>query len=148
MPDGVYVNYPDEADLASLNIEEAFNASTDPLTICLAVPKWDRSKPNTIELDSRDDWRTGKIYRVAELNSADENTGKNEQPVQIRKINARLQLSTADRTNLDLLPILKVDRGRTADNAAVPRPDADFIPALMVAKAHGVLMEKCVMSST
>jgi len=142
MPGGVYVNYPDEADLASLNIEEAFNASTDPLTICLAVPKWDAARPNTIDLESPDDWRTGKIYRVAEVERADENTGKNEQPVQIRKINARLQLSTTERTDLDVVPILKVDRGMTADNAAVPRPDPEFIPPLMVAQAHAPLMEK------
>lgn len=131
MPSGVIVDVPNGADLPPLDIEEAFNASTAPFVVSLGVPLFYAGRANTIELGENADWRTKKVYRVAETEQADENTGDNKQPVLVRRVNARLMLDRDDRTDMDVLPLLRIRRDASQD-AGVPRVDPEYVPACMV----------------
>jgi type VI secretion system protein ImpJ len=140
-PAGIFVSFPENCELPSLNIEEAFSTATEPLTICLAVPLWQSARANAIDFGGREDYRTARIFRVAEINCLDENNGKNEQPIHVRKINARLQFNTDEMTDLDVLPLLKVSPNPTNEGGLSPRRDSDYIPPCLLSSGHPALQE-------
>src|SRR3954466_11238425 len=74
MPSGLEVSVPDNAELPALDIKHPFTAGSGSFTISLGVPLWYPGRANTIETNNKDDWRTKRIYKVAESALADENT--------------------------------------------------------------------------
>ena len=50
------------------------------------------------------------LYRTAETELPDENTGENPQPMQVRRLNARLMLEDEDTSDMEVLPLLRVVR--------------------------------------
>ncbi|MCC5787631.1 MAG: type VI secretion system baseplate subunit TssK [Phycisphaerales bacterium] len=141
MPSGVVLDYPNAADLPALDIEEEFNASTRPFTVSLGVPLHYPGRANAIELGENADWRTKRMYRVFERDEADENTGENAQPVMYRKLNARLMLDRDDRTDMEVLPLLRVAHA-TGEDSGVPRMDPEFVPACLVLEGSGRLRQE------
>ncbi|MGA7902068.1 MAG: type VI secretion system baseplate subunit TssK, partial [Terrimicrobiaceae bacterium] len=77
MPSGVEVNFPAEAELPSIDIKQSFATSGGMLDISLAVPIWFEARANTVESGSATDARAKVLYRVHEVECADENTGEN-----------------------------------------------------------------------
>jgi len=140
MPSGLVVDFPDSADLPALNIKNAFEASSNPFQILLGVPLWYASRGNTIERGEQADWRIKRLYRVEEIDWTDENTGENPQPVLLRKVNARLLLSDDDRTDLEVLPLLRIAHA-TGEESGLPRQDPGYVPPCMVLAASPVLRE-------
>lgn len=140
MPSGLDVNVPDNADLPALNIKETFQASSGSFAIHLGVPLWQASRGNTIQRGSDDEWRVKRLYRVAEVERPDENTGENPQPVLVRRINARLLLDRDDHSDMEVLPLLRIGRG-TGEESDLPRQDPDFIPACLVLEGSTVLRD-------
>ena len=51
------------------------------LNISLAVPIWFEARANTVESGSATDARAKVLYRVHEVDCADENTGENSRPL-------------------------------------------------------------------
>src|SRR6187551_2919391 len=51
MPSGLEVNYPDNAELPSLDIAQSFAKGSGTFTICLAVPLWQTARANTVSQD-------------------------------------------------------------------------------------------------
>lgn len=153
MPSGVEVNFPDAAELPPLDIKPIFKASSQPFGVSLGVPNWSMTGGNTIELGAAagsaskgglsDDVRAKmkRIFAVSELPRPDENTGENPQPVLVRKINARLLLDQDDRTDLEVLPLLKIVHGVGGKDGDMPRMDAAFVPACMVLSAWPALRD-------
>ena len=140
MPSGQDVNYPESADLPALNIKEAFEASSGSLTVSLAVPLWYASRGNTIERGGRDDWRVKRLYRIAEMEHPDENTGENAQAVLVRRINARLVLESDDPSDLEVMPLLRVAHA-TGEEVGLPVQDTRFVPPCLVLSGSPVLRE-------
>lgn len=140
MPSGVVVDVPETTELPAINIQEVFAASTEPFYLYLAVPLWCPDRANTIERGSGQDARTKRIYVVDEIDRPDENTGENNQPVEIRRINARLILADEDRSDLDVLPILRIAHA-TGENVGLPRQDPAFVPPCLVLKGSRVLYD-------
>ncbi|MBX3364731.1 MAG: type VI secretion system baseplate subunit TssK [Phycisphaeraceae bacterium] len=140
MPSGLLVDVPESADLPALEIEQTFNSSARGFTVSLGVPLFYVSRANTIEAGSNADWRAKRMYRVAEIEQADENTGENPQPMQIRKVNARLMLDTDDRTDMEVLPLLRITRG-TGQESGLPRADPGFIPSCLVIDGNPTLRD-------
>lgn len=128
MPSGIEVSMPGNAQVPVLSIKERYKSSTDPITVSLAIPRWNAHRANSIELGS-DDWRQKRLYRVEVFDRSDENTGENPQPVQLRKINARLLMDGDDKSDLEVLPLLRIVP--SADSSR-PRLDETFIPPCMV----------------
>lgn len=131
MPSGLVVRVPENADLPALDIKAAFEASTNPFTICLGVPLWQSARANTIDSSRHDDWRVTRIWRVSEIQRSDENTGESSQPMLVKRVNARLMLSTDDQTDMEVLPLVRIAH-RAGEGVGLPCEDPAFVPACMV----------------
>jgi len=140
MPSGLEVNVPDNAYLPSLDIKESFASSSSPLTVSIGVPTWSPSRSNVIEKDTAQDWRVKRRYRVAEIEKPDENTGENPQSILVRQINARLLLDNNDRSDLEVLPLLKVVHA-AGEDVGLPRRDPAYIPPCLVIGGSPILGE-------
>jgi type VI secretion system protein ImpJ len=140
MPSGLEVNVPDNAIVPSLDIKEPFASSSGPLTISLGVPVWSASRGNVIEKGSGEDWRAKRTYRVSETERRDENTGANPQPILVRQINARLLLDHDDRSDLEVLPLLRIVHA-AGEDIGLPRRDPEYIPPCLVISGSPVLAE-------
>jgi type VI secretion system protein ImpJ len=140
MPSGLEVNVPGNTNLPSLDIKQPFASTSSSLTISVGVPVWYSSRGNVIEKGDDQDWRTKRTYMVAEIERTDENTGENPQPVQIRQINARLLLENDDRSDLEVLPLLKITRA-VGEDIGLPRRDRTYMPPCFVVSGSTVLRE-------
>jgi len=140
MPSGVEVNVPGNAKLPSLDIKEAFAASSTGLTVSLGIPRWSSSSGNVIEKGSEQDWRAKRLYQVTEIERVDENTGSNPQPILVRSINARLLLDSDDRSDLEVLPLLRIVHA-TGEDVGFPRRDPQYIPPCLFISGSPSLAE-------
>jgi type VI secretion system ImpJ/VasE family protein len=140
MPSGIEVNVPDNADLPSLDIKETFASTSGSLTISLGVPVWYASRGNVVDKHGDGDWRSKRTYRVAEVERPDENTGENPQPILVRRVNARLLLDSDDRSDIEVLPLLKITHA-AGEDTGLPRRDPAYIPPCMVITGSPVLHE-------
>lgn len=141
MPSGLEVDVPGNADIPALDIKRVFQASTGSFVLGLAVPLWQAARANTVEAMMtggggaarravQEEARVKRLYRVAELQRTDENTGDNAQAVIVRRINARLVVENEDTTDLEVIPLLRITHA--AEEQTLPRPDPKFIPPCMV----------------
>jgi len=140
MPSGLEVNFPDNADIPALDIKRVFEASSDSFMVNLGVPLWYATRGNTIEDTSEDDWRIKRIYRVSEVDQVDENTGENAKPVLVRRINARLLFDDDDRSDIEVVPLLRIGHA-TGEEVGLPRQDPAFIPPCLVLGGSVTLRE-------
>lgn len=140
MPSGLEVNVPDNAYLPSLDIKESFASSSGPLTVSLGVPTWSPVRSNVIEKEATQDWRVKRRYRVAEIEKPDENTGENPQSILVRQINARLLLDNDDRSDLEVLPLLKIVHA-AGEDVGLPRRDPAYIPPCLIVGGSPKLSE-------
>ncbi len=140
MPSGIEVNFPHGADLPAVDIKQAFAGNPGGFAVYLGVPLWFDSRANTLDVEGSAGSRAKLIYRTAEVECADENTGENPKPLLVRRINARLLLEHEDRSDLEVLPLLRVTRS-TSEDAAVPRQDPDSVPPCLVLEASPTLRE-------
>lgn len=139
MPSGLMVDVPGAADLPALDISEAFAESTRPMTVSLGVPLWYGNRGNALGIGETD-WRVKRLYRVEEHEAFDENTGENGQSVLVRRVNARLILDDDDRTDLEVMPLLRVAHA-SGDDVGLPRLDPTFVPPCFVLGGSAVLRE-------
>jgi type VI secretion system protein ImpJ len=128
LPSGVEVNVPENADLPALDIKQPFSQGGGSFTVYLGVPLYYPGRGNAVEMSGKDDWRTKRLYRVAETTLADENTGENPQPMLTRRVNARLMLEDDDTTDLEVIPLIRISHA-TGDDVGMPKQDGAFIPA-------------------
>jgi len=140
MPSGLEVSVPENATLPSLDIKEAFTSTAAPLTVSLGVPLWSPSRGNVVEKGTEQDWRVKRLYGLSETEIADENSGGNPQPILVRQINARLLLDDDDRSDLEVLPLLRIVRA-AGEDVGLPRRDAEYIPPCLVIGGSPVLRE-------
>ena len=140
MPSGQIINYPENAELPSLDIKQALAKSVGGFQVLLGVPLWQNARANTLSMAGDADTRVKLLYRVAEVDYTDENTGENSKPVQVRKVNSRLMFEHEDPSDMELLPLMKVLRA-TGEDVGLPRQDPDFVPACMVLSGSPVLRE-------
>jgi type VI secretion system protein ImpJ len=138
MPSGLEVNYPDSAELPSLDIAQVFSRGSGSFVVNLAVPLWQNNRANTVAHNG--DTRAKLLYRVGEAECYDENTGENPKPIQVRKINARLMLAQDDTTEMEVLPLVRVVRA-TGDDSGLPKEDPEFVASCMLLQGSAVLRE-------
>lgn len=144
MPSGLEVNFPENADLPALNIEERFNRDAEPFVVSLAMPLWQDSRANTLSSHDGQDgggWRSRQLYRVSEVLRRDENTGQNPQAVQVRRLNARLVTDGEDTADMELLPLIRVMHAASDEGVGLPRRDPNFVAAALVLTGAPRLVE-------
>jgi type VI secretion system protein ImpJ len=140
MPSGLEVNVPDNADLPALDIKQAFASGSGSFTVSLGVPLYYPGRANAIEAGGKDDWRVKRLFKVAETTMADENTGENPQPLLTRRINARLLLEEDDRTDLEVLPLIRITHA-TGQDVGLPRQDPTYVPPCLVLSGSPTLRD-------
>lgn len=145
MPSGAVVAFPDTADLPPLDINKPFAADSSAFTVYLGVPLYYPNRANTVDGDaggksSGEDWRINRMYRLSEVELRDENTGQNPQAALVRRTNARLLLDGDDRTDLEVIPLLRIVHA-AGPGVGLPRQDPAFIPPCLVLNGSAVLRE-------
>ena len=140
MPSGVEVNYPAEAELPSIDIKQAFATSGGALNVGLGVPLWFDARANTIAPGQEADSRIKVLYRLNEVEYADENTGENRKPIVMRRINARLLLENEDPSDLEVIPLLRIVRA-TGQEVGMPRQDSEYSGPCLILNGSPVLKE-------
>jgi type VI secretion system protein ImpJ len=138
MPSGLEVRVPGNCELASLDIKADLAKSTDSFMVYLGVPLWFHNRANTAGPET--DPRAKMIYRVMERECLDENTGENPQPVPMRTINARLLLEQEDRSDLEVVPLLRIKRA-AGEEVGLPKQDMEYVPPCLVLEGSPVLRE-------
>jgi type VI secretion system protein ImpJ len=124
---------PLKDDLASVGkalaeLSEAFEKEP-VIRIFLGIPKLKLGRPNAVNGDTTTPLR----YLPVRLSIPDENTGSNEQQVELRQLNVKLLLSTQDLSGYELLPIAQVKRASAG--AARPQLDDSYIPPVIAIDA-------------
>jgi len=140
MPGGLYVALGENAELSALDIKDAFKSGSGALVVYLGVPLWYADRANVLEASESGDKHAKRRYSVSSTETRDENTGENPQAVLVRRVNARLLLENDDRTDLEVLPLLKIARA-TSDEAGLPRQDPSFVPPCLVLTGSPVLRD-------
>jgi len=139
MPGGMEIDVPGNADLPAFDIKQAF-ATLGSFYIYLGVPLWFDRRANVIEPGKAVDSRAKLLYHVRETEWADENTGDNPKSVLVRRINARLLLENDDRSDLDVIPLLRITRG-VGEDIGTPRQDPGYVSPCLVIRGSPVLRE-------
>lgn len=140
MPSGLEVNFPDNADLPSMDIKPLFAGGGSIFTIYLGVPLWQEKRANTGDHTRPADARSKLIYRTHEISLTDENTGDNSKPMLVRRLNARFVLEDEDKSDLELVPVLRLVRG-VGEQEAQPRLDPEFVPPALFLTGSGALYQ-------
>src|SRR5437773_1659346 len=140
MPSGLELNYPENAELPSLDIKQAFAKGAGTFNLFLGVPLWQNARANTLNVEAGGDGRVKLLYRIGEIECTDENTGENPKPIQVRKINARLMFDNEDTADMELIPLLKIVRA-TGQELGLPREDPEYVPPCLVLSGSAILRE-------
>lgn len=140
MPSGLEVNYPDNAELPSIDLKPLFAGSGAVFTIYLGVPLWKEGRANSggESPSEQPDANSKIIYRVHEQTLADENTGDNAKPLLIRRLNARFVTDDEDKSDLELIPILRLVRG-VGEQLGQPKSDPEYSPPCLFLSGSSTL---------
>jgi type VI secretion system protein ImpJ len=140
MPSGLEINYPDNAELPSVDLKPLFAGGGSVFTVFLGLPVWQEKRANAIDPAKPADARSKLIYRTAEVTVVDENTGDNPKPVLVRRYNARFVLEDDDRSDLELVPLLRLVRG-VGEQIGQPKLDPEFVPPCLFLNGSTALFQ-------
>lgn len=124
LPGGHDVHLGENCQLEPLNIAEAFDAASGPLTIWLGLPRFDANRANVVESATAPQRR---MFRLNTVEVREDSSGGDPQSVQVRQYNPLLVIEGQPRSDLDAVPILRVVRG-TGAKLGQPVVDATFAP--------------------
>jgi type VI secretion system protein ImpJ len=122
--DGTIVSVPEDGELPEINLKPVL-ASDSTTTIFLAVPVVHLGRANLAGERPVE----GGRYLVDALNLEDENTGLNPQPIEVRRLNLQLLLSTQDHAGFEVLPIACFEKSAGADTT--PKLHLPYIPPVV-----------------
>ena len=141
MPSGIEVNFPGDAELPAIDIKQLFSSRGGTMKIFLGVPLWFEARANTAASQQEVQPKSNLLYRLAEVECADENTGENRKPLLLRRINARLLLEDEDDfSDLEFIPLLQLVQA-TGQNVGLPRQDSEYCGPCLVLGGSPNLME-------
>ncbi|MBT4817994.1 MAG: type VI secretion system baseplate subunit TssK [Lentisphaerae bacterium] len=143
MPSGVMVDVPRTTDLPVVSIKKAFEAARGSLLVSLAVPLWSEVSGNAVVDTGNEEWQVKRIYKVVETEATDENTGENAQPINVRRINARLILEGDDTADMEVLPLARIKPGIGGD-AGLFSQDSSFVPPCLTLTGSSFLRDELV----
>ncbi len=123
--DGTLVAIPDDGLLPAVELKNAFTQQS-AITVFLAIPLLHLGRANTA-LDGTAD--SNARYHIDTQELEDENTGVNPQPIQVRRLNFKLLLSTDDHAGYEVLPLARIEKSQRAE--ATPQLDEAYIPPLL-----------------
>lgn len=130
--DGTKLNVPADGVLDTVELRDAL-ARQGSVMVYLAVPTLQTGRANVEDHPSAN----GPRYWVETVENDDENTGSNDQPIQVRRVRARLLLSGQDPTGYEVLPLARVER--SAQTESPPAIDLSYVPPLVAIDAWPAL---------
>lgn len=146
MPSGLEVDIPENTDLPALDIKRVFASGSGAFTVSIAVPLWQSGRGNTVDASSgagtptgvADSTRVKRIYKIAEVERPDENTGENRQAVMVRRINAKLVVEGDDTSDMEVLPLVRIAHA-TGEELGRPQQDKTYVPPCLLLGGSGAL---------
>ncbi len=127
MRDGTLISLPEDGELPVLDLKAALPGE-GAVTVFLGVPVLHLGRPNLVGA------RPGEgRYVLDTLDLEDENTGLHPQPIQVRRLNFQLLLSTQDHAGYEVVPLVSLEKSAGADPA--PQVHAPYIPPLLACDA-------------
>jgi len=141
MPSGLVVSAFENADLADLDLKPLFATGETSFVISLAVPLWQAKRANAFEIGAHVDPRVKLMFAPREVTLFDENTGENPKPVFIRRLNARLITEQEDRSDIEVIPLIRILRV-AGENLGTPRVDFEFVPPSLFLESSPLLHKK------
>ncbi len=148
--DGTTVCIPEDGSLSPLDLKPGFEQD-NPITIYLAIPQWHAGKPNAQPRRSAKDAKDEKQdntetrFWLDSFDLEDENTGSDSHPIQVRRLNVKLLMSTQDLSGYEILPIARVEKPAGSD--APPQLDKLYIPPLLACDAWTPLQAGLLQST-
>lgn len=128
MRDGTIVRVPQDCNLRELDLHSAFDQQ-DQVEVLLAVPSLEVGRVNVGGANDDD-----KRFRIeSDGRVPDENDGKNERPLQFRRLNLTLLLSGQDSAGYETLPIATLTRSTQGDTT--PILNRAYIPPVLACEA-------------
>jgi type VI secretion system protein ImpJ len=128
--DGTRLSIPAEGTVDTADLKAALAGSRDgSATVYLAVPTFQPGRANVEESPTAQ----GPRHWVDRVEACDENTGAQEEPLEVRRTRARLLLSTEDFTGYEVLPLARV--ARSAQLEAPPAVELEYVPPLLALDA-------------
>lgn len=142
MPGGAVLSYPENTELPSLDIRDAFAANPKGFNVYLGLPHWFDARSNTIEGETSVGARIKQLYRVPQQvpEVMDENTGENPQPMQFRRYNAMLLLDSDDDSDIEKIPLLRIIHDMSREEP-FPRMDPAYVHPCLMLSASPTLRE-------
>jgi|TARA_B110000495_G_C23036548_1_gene619299 type VI secretion system protein ImpJ len=133
MPSGVIVDFPERATLPALDLRESLARHQSGFVVSLSVPFWDSNRGNVATPSSTGQTGEKLLYTTDEIEVSDENTGMNPQPLAIRKINAKLIVSTDESSYSEMLPLVRLSAG-VGENLGQAQLDPRYSPPAVYLK--------------
>ena len=127
LPSGLVIDYPNNADLPAFDLKPVFSTGGSTFDLHLAVPLWQSKRANAFEFGEVADARAKLLFKPVEETVADENTGENEKPIVLRRINARIIGPGDDRSDLEIIPLLRLVRA-VGESLGQPKIDPEYVP--------------------
>jgi type VI secretion system protein ImpJ len=116
----------------AVDVKEALGA--EPVVrVYLGVPKLRLGRANDASEFSAEHCR----YTETKREFPDEVAGGNDQEISLRELNAKILLSTQDRSGYETIPIAQIKRA--GDREATPQLDDDYIPPVLAMEAWSPL---------
>lgn len=142
MPGGAVISYPENTILPSLDIRDAFASNPKGFNVYLGLPHWFDARANTVEGEMTVGARIKQLYRVPPQVSdvADENTGDNRQPMQVRYYNAMLLLDSDDDSDIEKIPLMRIVHDTNREEP-FPRLDPSYVYPCFKLSASPTLRE-------
>ena len=122
--DGTKLSIPADGVVDPVELKGAL-AGSGAVTAYLGVPALQAGRANVEPRATPN----GPRYSVDTIEFDDENTGAEEQPIQIRRVRARLLLSNQDHDGYEVLPLARVER--SAQMESPPQVDPAYVPPLL-----------------
>jgi type VI secretion system protein ImpJ len=139
-PSGVSIRLPDfDPPPPSISFADAFGAKLDTIDVFIGLPHRRSGWPNC-DLSEGFSAPTEEVrYEAKTVSVSDENTGRNDRPIQGARLRLKLLLSTEVRDNFECLPVARVARSPQGDYRLVP----EFVPPLLSIQASPSVMRVC-----
>jgi type VI secretion system protein ImpJ len=137
MPSGEEIRFPADSELPTLDIKAAFE-SKGSFTVYLGLPLWSEARTNCLGDSQTVDARAKILYRIVEKEVCDENSGENQKTILWRRLNARLLLEEDDRSDLEVIPLLRVSRA-AGEDVGLPQQDPEFVGPCLLLRGSATL---------
>lgn len=133
--DGTKVSVPDDVPIGPLDLKPSLAASPS-VDVLLALPSWHPTRPNVEEAPTA----SGPRWLVQSVEIPDENTGGDEQTLEVRRVQARLLVQGQEASGYQVLPIGRY--ARSGDAQAPPVLDVSYVPPILALDAWPPLHEE------